>query len=188
MHGRAGRGVDSGREAFNDQSCSRLLSSIYLLPLSVATDLESATFTYQHLQTMSISTAARQISHHWTGMHHFSIIPSIPLASSSRSPFRYSSTSTSTSTFPNPSRKIYAQAQPSAEAGFESIPPPMYSGPVDSASSIGKGKGKENHVVKEEPRRKVSIRSKKAAISMVRLSSVRVLCSQIQLRDEDLRS
>lgn len=55
------------------------------------------------------------------------------------------------------------------ESGFEGVPAPAYNGPVDDVK--GKGKGKETAQpaaqTQAAPRRKVEIKSKKAAISMV---------------------
>lgn len=102
--------------------------------------------------------------------------PSSSSSPSQTNPSKPNSTST---------RKIYGSAttQP-IDTGFD-IPPPVFEGRIEVLSENGKGKAKAasavaaaadqisglglgmQHAVKEEPRRKVSIKSKKAAITMV---------------------
>lgn len=89
-------------------------------------------------------------------VHHFA-----PIASSSRTiyattPFRSMIAV----------RQAHAVPRPRTEAGFEGVPAPAYSGTVEDV----KGKQKESPQTATKlaaPRRKIEIKAKKAAISMV---------------------
>jgi hypothetical protein len=65
-------------------------------------------------------------------------------------------------------RSAHAVARPTTESGFEGVPAPAYNGSIPDV----KGKQKETDVTAKPsvPRRKVEIKSKKAAITMVSIS------------------
>jgi hypothetical protein len=120
---------------------AHLPSSTFLRPLAYASQATSSRITLQHFL-------------------HSSAISPIPSTSSPRSTF---STSTQIS------RGASTLAHPTLEgSGLEELPPTSFTG---SLAEAPKGKGKEKALEQDvptpAPRRKVAIKAKKAAISMV---------------------